>query len=113
MADVKIDAPLTVAIMAGKHSVMDQAANRVKTQVVAAASVHRKSGAFIDSIKIKKVPGRSGRGTLVTDRLVYSDDKAVGKIEFGRKASDDPNDTRRVPGQNNFGRAYAALGRGK
>jgi len=103
MIDVKIDvlAHMEPSKIVGTSVYMDRAAQRVKDRVIANALTHRDTGAFINSLKIKRVRGRSGRGKQITDRLVYSDDPGAMAIEYGRTP---PGGSRQRPvgGQHNF-----------
>ena len=61
----------------------DIARKQVMHKAIALAAQHRKSGAFMDAIKMKKIPGRRGRGVRVQDRYVYTDDPRAASKEFG------------------------------
>lgn len=106
MAYVNRMVHLPVSIMVGESSEMDHAADAVRARVVSEASKHRKSGAYINSIKTRKVRGRQGNGKLVTDRIVYTTDPAALSIEYGHETLSGT----RVPGQLIFTRAYARTG---
>lgn len=106
MAKVDMLVHMPVSVMVGRSTAMDRAADLVKARVLAEASRHRSTGAFMRSIKVKKVRGRFGRGKQVTDRLIYSDDPAVLSIEYGTTRSDGT----RVPGKHTFERALSVTG---
>lgn len=112
MEQVKVDrmVHIPVSIMVGGSREMDEAGRLMKSRVIAEAAKHKLTGAFIASVKVRKVPGRQGNGRLVTDRLIYSDDPGVLAIEFGRKRSRDPDVPGRVPGQFIFTKALAKTG---
>lgn len=104
MATVDRMVHIPVSIMVGRSRAMDAAAAGVQARIIAEATRHRLTGAFIRSIKIEKVPGRQGNGRLVTDRLIYSDDPAALSIEFGHRQG--KKNKRFIPGQYIFTRAY-------
>lgn len=116
MAKVDKMVHLPVSIMVGDSSEMDEAANLVKARVVSEASRNRLTGAYIASIKIDRVPGRQGNGTLVTDRLIYSDDPGAMAIEYGHRIKgfigplQQGNVNGKVPGQYIFTRALSKTG---
>ena len=111
MASFEDETLIDIAIMAGKSRELDRAADAVKARVIAEASRHKLTGAYIASIKIANVPGRQGSGTRVTDRLIYSDDPNAMSIEYGhfQGKRNTPN-RKRMPGQHIFERAYAKTG---
>ena len=76
---VRVDA----AIIAGKSTEMDLAAQRTLTAVRAAAARHSKTGHYIENLHIVTVPGELGTGRLVDDRLVVADDEGAAAIEWG------------------------------
>ncbi|NVC23403.1 HK97 gp10 family phage protein [Kocuria salina] len=82
MAEVDRDVGVIVARMVGDSAALDDVAEAFRDEVKRLAPV--RTGAFRDSIKVKKVPGRSG----VTDRLIYSDDPAAVIIEHGYESDD-------------------------
>lgn len=92
MAQVFKNANRLAAIVAGEMREMDDAAARVKQEIVDQARPHRKSGDFIASIDID---------TVKMDRVIYSDDPGAFAIEFGY---DSPTGDR-VEGQENFTKA--------
>lgn len=107
---------MPVSIIVGHSVAMDRVADRVKAEVLRQAAQNRLTGDYMSSIKIAKVRGRKGRGKKVTDRLIYSDDKAANVIEWGRhtikynrKDVAASTQLRRVGGQFPMTRALAAL----
>lgn len=85
MAEVDRDVGVIVARMVGDSAALDDAAEAFRADVVAAAPVGKvRGGAFRSSIKVERVPGRSG----VTDRLIYSDDPGARAIEYGHEGPD-------------------------
>lgn len=84
MAKVDQMVHMPVSIMVGRSRAMDDFADRVLRAAQQEAAKSRLTGAYMESLKVAKVPGRSGRGKRVTDRLIYSDDEAAGVIEWGR-----------------------------
>ena len=70
---VSTEAARMIGDSAEFDSVMEQRKNRIKSLAP------RRTGAFQDSIQVRKVPGKKG----VTDREIYSDDPAALSIEFG------------------------------
>lgn len=70
---VSLEAARMIGDSAEFDSVMEQRKNRIR------GLAPRRTGAFQDSIQVRKVPGKNG----VTDREIYSDDPAALAIEFG------------------------------
>lgn len=73
--------------LVGESAYMDAVARRVKGKVLAEAARHRRTGAYMASIKIAKVrpPAYVTPGHYVKDRLIYTDDPAALSIEYGHK----------------------------
>ena len=93
---IKSGIEVPVAVMAGKRGEMDGAAHRVKRAVLAEAAKHRLTGAYAAGIRVEKVPGVSGTGRQVTDRVVMSTDPGTIPIEFGYHRGVRTRDGRRV-----------------
>jgi hypothetical protein len=74
---------VTVAVMCGRHPVMDEHAGMVLAAVKGVAAQHVETGDYMRKLGIKNVPGELGTGRLVRDRLVVADDPAAAAIEFG------------------------------
>lgn len=70
------------ARMIGESAEFDRAMEARRDRIKALAP-HR-TGAFADSIKMERAPGKSG----VTDRVIYSDDPGALAIEFGHVTKD-------------------------
>lgn len=103
---------LIVAIEAGNNSEMDVIAGKGKRAVLAQAAKHRQTGDYMSRVKTATVPGRSGNGRRVNDRVVYSDDPAAYVIEYGRIRINRVSATRVQAtrrGQHIFSRAWASL----
>lgn len=79
MAEVDRDVGVIVARMVGDSDALDDAAEAFRAEIIDQAP-HR-TGDFRSSIKVERVPGRSG----VTDRLIYSDDPGALSIEYGHE----------------------------
>lgn len=75
---VSTEAARMIGDSAAFDSVMEQRANRIRSMAP------RRTGAFQESIQVRKVPGKNG----VTDREIYSDHPAALSIEFGHVAPD-------------------------
>lgn len=75
---VSTEAARMIGDSAAFDSVMEQRANRIRSLAP------RRTGAFQESIQVRKVPGKNG----VTDREIYSDDPAALSIEFGHVTKD-------------------------
>lgn len=100
MAYVHKDARVVSAILAGNRTEMDDAARSVQRAVVTVAAEHALTGAYIDGVKINRVPGETGTGRRVTDRVVTSTDPATLSIEYGHYQGKRSQRNRRwVPGQ--------------
>lgn len=80
---IKESVRVTAAVIAGGRGEMDGAANRVKRAVLAEAAKHRLTGAYAASIRVERVPGISGTGRQVTDRVVSTTDPGALSIEYG------------------------------
>lgn len=79
MAEVYKGAGTKIAKLPGLQPVLQSAAEEIRGKAVALAAGHTDTGAYVSSLKVKTVPGRSG----VRDRLVIADDPASTPIEFG------------------------------
>ncbi|MGK0740434.1 hypothetical protein ACSHWG_00895 [Leucobacter sp. Z1108] len=85
MADVNVDklVHMPVAIMVGKSREMDHFADQVRRRMIATATPRASSGTYVNSIKVKRARGLSGRGRQITDRIIYASDDASVQIEWG------------------------------
>lgn len=83
MAYVNPRTSLHVAIIVGKTGDMDRAANRVLQSVRRVAAQHVDTGNYIRNLRVDTVPGQSGTGRLVSDRLVSANDPGAMSIEYG------------------------------
>lgn len=85
MSDVNVirRAGVIAAQIAGESSAMDGAALAVKMAAKTVAMRHRNTGNYINNLFIASVPGESGTGRTVRDRLVVADDPAAAAIEWG------------------------------
>jgi hypothetical protein len=98
---VRVDA----AIIAGRSSEMDRAADRTLRAVKSVAASHRLTGAYINGLVIATVPGEQGTGRQVSDRVVSSTDPATLSIEYGHmKRHKNARRVSWVPGQHNLQR---------
>lgn len=108
MASVEKDAYLKAAIIAGGSHEMDAVAHRLKGNLVTEAARHRLTGALSRSFYVKTVPGETGNGRLVDDRIVGSTDPDILSINYGhiagKRESQTPQSTR-VPGKHIFEKA--------
>lgn len=106
MASVESHVRLTAAIVAGGDPAMDRAAAKLQTNLVAEAARHNLTSAFMNSFETATVPGESGPGQQVSDRVVYTTDPGAMAINYGRKYTDkDTGEVTRVPGKHVFERA--------
>lgn len=111
MAYVKQRAGLIAAIEVGRTNAMDEAAARVQAAAIAEAAAHRLTGAYIRSFSIHNVPGLSGTGVLVRDRLVVNDDPGAAAIEWGYiRRFQNSRRAQYVPGQHIMGKAIRKVG---
>lgn len=107
---IKPGIEVPVAVMAGKRGEMDGAAHRVKRAVLAEAAKHRLTGAYTAGIRVEKVPGVSGTGQQVTDRVVVSTDPATLSIEYGHlQRFKNSRRVKWVPGQHIMQNAMQAV----
>lgn len=107
---IKESVRVTAAVIAGKRGEMDGAAHRVKQAVLAEAAKHRLTGAYSTGIRIEKVPGVSGTGRQVTDRVVVSTDPATLSIEYGHlQRFKNSRRVKWVPGQHIMQNAMQAV----
>ena len=85
MSDVRIirRAGIIAAQIAGESSAMDGAALAVKMAARSVAMRHRNTGAYINNLVVVSVPGESGTGRTVRDRLVVANDPGAAAIEWG------------------------------
>lgn len=108
MAVVEGHVRLTAAIIAGNDASMDNAASRLKTNLIAEAARHNLTAAFMRSFVVDTVPGESGTGKRVSDRVVYTTDKGALAINYGhftRQAKDSTEIPNFVPGKHVFEKA--------
>ena len=75
---VSTEAARMIGDSAEFDSVMEQRKNRIRSLAPS------RTGAFRDSIQMRKVPGKNG----VVDREIYSDDPGALSIEFGHVTRD-------------------------
>ena len=110
MAYVNERVRVTAAVIAGRSAEMDVAAGRVKRAVIAQASQHRLTGAYIKGLVVASVPGESGTGRQVTDRVVSSTDPATLSIEYGHmQRFKNSRRVKWVPGQHIMQNAMQAV----
>lgn len=81
MAEVYKGAGTTVAKLASRHPVMDEAAKKIQAKALALAAADRKTGEYSSNFKVARVPSRAGKG--VVDRVVYNDHPKALAIELG------------------------------
>lgn len=108
MADVDRLVHMPVSEMVGESSEMDRFAEHVVRAVRATAAPNRKTGAYMESIKVKRIPGR-GVASYVSDRLIYSDDPEAVQIEWGHWRNRDNKEAGYVPGQLIFTRTLESF----
>ncbi|WP_100813015.1 DUF5403 family protein [Microbacterium lacus] len=102
---------VVTAQIAGESQSMDTAAGRILLTAKSLAAQHRDTGNYMDKLRVVDVPGESGTGRTVKDRLVVADDAAAASIEWGHIVRF-PGQRRAkfVPGQHIMRRALAATG---
>lgn len=105
MALVFRGAGVEAAKIAGRDPLLDRVAERMAALIRTTAAPNRDSGAYIASVTVKNVRGKSG----VRDRLVTVNDPGAESIEWGRATGDGAGGTRWVPGQLIVTRAYRAM----
>lgn len=108
MASIEKNAYLKAAIIAGGSHEMDAVAHRLKGNLITEAARHNLTGAFMRSFFVKTVPGETGTGRQVNDRIVGSTDPAALSINYGHIAGSRENQTdqsTRVPGKHVFEKA--------
>lgn len=72
------------AVIAGRNSEMDRAANVLLRAVRTRAMAHVRTGNYIKNLSIQTVPSlQPSRVGYVQDRIVVADDKAALSIEYG------------------------------
>lgn len=91
-----------MAKLAGNHTVMDGAAEKIRARATANASVHHKTGEYSANFKVKRARSKVGG---VMDRMVYNDHPAALAIEYGHFVYTTRGPARFVPGQFNLTRA--------
>lgn len=82
-AYVNREVRIVAAQIAGDSAEMDRAAGAVRRAVRAVAAGYVDTGALHDSYEIATVPGESGTGRSVNDRLIYTDNEAALPNEYG------------------------------
>lgn len=103
MATVYSGTNRQIAIMAGKSSVMDEAAKKVLAKAKANAAQHHRTGQYSDNFDVAAVKARK---TSVRDRVVYNNHNAALIIEFGHFVEkEDGSLGDYIPGQFNLVRA--------
>lgn len=101
---------VTVAQMCGESNALDEGAGRVLASVRAKAAESVLTGEYMSKLGIVTVPGESGTGRSVKDRLVVADDKAAVSIEYGHHTRpDEDGDRTFVPGKHPMTRGLAAV----
>lgn len=111
MAYVNSNVRVTAAVIAGRSSEMDHAARRVQSAAIGVAASHRLTGAYINNFSIHTVPGESGTGREVDDRLVVNDDPGAAAIEWGYiRRFKNSRRVQYVPGQHILGKAIRKVG---
>lgn len=102
MAKVYDGAGKKMAKLAGNHTVMDAAAEKIRARAAANAAAHFETGEYSANFKTKRVKAKEGG---VMDRMVYNDHPAALAIEVGHRARTTRGPARWVPGQFNLTRA--------
>lgn len=98
------------ARIAGRSVDMDVAAARVLRSVKAVAAANRLTGEYMRNLSVQTVPGLTGNGRLVDDRLVVADDPAAWSIEYGHLVRyKNSRRVRWVPGQYPMTRGMALV----
>jgi hypothetical protein len=100
------------AVIAGRSTEMDIAANRGASMIRQVAAAHRLTGAYIDSVGTATVPSvQPSKVGTVDDRLIYVDDPGAVSIEHGHLVRyKNARRVRYVPGQHIVGRALELMG---
>ena len=83
MATVYNGTGAKIARLPGVQPELDVAAGKILAKAKTLAAQHVDSSAYLNSLKMGTVAGRSG----VVDREVYSDDPGAVAIEFGHLAT--------------------------
>ncbi|UOR02063.1 DUF5403 family protein [Leucobacter allii] len=105
------DLQLRSAVICGDSPIMDAVSSRLRTNIMAEAAQHNLTTAFMNSIEEATVPGESGNGLQVNDRVVYSTDPGALAINYGhfaRQAEGSDTIPDFVPGKHVF---EAGMGR--
>lgn len=103
MATVYRGVGTRMARMVGQHSVMDEAAEKIRARAAANAASHRDTGAYSSNFTVERVTAKVGG---VKDRMVVNDHPAALAIEFGHfTRARDGGVGSFVPGQLNLVRA--------
>ncbi|MDK8450990.1 DUF5403 family protein [Corynebacterium mastitidis] len=97
MAEVYKGTGTRIARMAGKHAVMDEAAERVRAAATRRASQDRRTGAYSSNFKTARDKSPKGKG--VVDRVVYNDHPAALAIELGHFAMTTDEEGRQKEGK--------------
>lgn len=84
--DLRPDLHVASAVIAGRKPEMDRAANRLLHNIQAEAAQHNLTTAFMNSWEVATVPGESGNGRRVSDRVVFTNDPGALSINYGHFA---------------------------
>lgn len=96
------------AVIAGKSTEMDLAAERGASAVRQVAAAHRLTGAYIRAVHTATVPSvQPSKVGHVDDRLIIADDPGAVSIEYGHTV---PSTGEQVPGQHIMQRALELMG---
>lgn len=84
--DVDLDRDLGVIIarMVSDSGALDAAAEKIVAKAKTVAAPHVKTGHYMNSFGVEKVPGKKG----VVDSVAFNDDPAAISIEFGHQRKD-------------------------
>lgn len=109
-AFVNTRARVIAAQITGDSDALDHAAVAIKMAVRFAAASNVDTGNYIRELSIVKVPGESGTGRGVMDRLVVANDPGAAAIEWGHLVRvEGSRRVKWVPGQHPMGRGLASL----
>lgn len=101
---------ITVAQIAGASGEFGSQAGRVLSAAKRVAAESAVTGAYLRALSMKTVPGESGSGVTVRDRLIVADDPGAGPIEWGHLIRyKNSRRVRWVPGKHIMTRALASV----
>lgn len=101
---------ITVAQMAGASGEFGSQAGRVLRAAKRTASESVATGAYMRALSMRTVPGESGSGVTVKDRLIVADDPGAAAIEWGHLVRyKNSRRVRWVPGKHIMTRALASV----